>query len=440
MAEERELPLHVGDEEEDYDYDAQQLGIEDANTLDTTVKAQVELWVKKVREVGPNEGPDFRALLQQLPTSRDACGRGISTNRVLKGLKTIKNLSPTEYNKIKDKKSAAKFTKAQMTTFHELIDQCFELIDESGSGGEILKKGLLIPFVEGAGGGAGGGGGGGHRPDSEVNRVLLMALTLTDPAAVPILEKLHATVSAEDRPAALDVPGGIVGNKMTCYEQLRELSETLKANNEFDLSRFSKEHTGSDEAAETLIDLSPLHATIPSAVDFKTMHVKWMNAVDTLICSLDASGGNVAGVARRQTCFNTFIGQAGRSKNISLFVVFLIFEGADKRFTSRGLPVGKGVGSSSGVETSSSTSGSKSKKQQQMMNLTIAREPVDSEEAQASKKLKSAQELLIKERTNSEKATRLQAAVTNPEVYNTFDETQKKALSDAFFSSLLGGN
>jgi hypothetical protein len=171
------------------------------------------------------------------------------------------------------------------------------------------------------------------------------------------------------------------------------------------------------------------------------MHVKWMNAVDTLVSSLDASGGNVAGVARRQTCFNTFIGQAGRSKNISLFVAFLIFEGADKRFTSRGLPVGKGVGSSSGVETSSSTSGSKSKKQQQqMMNLTIARQPVDPEEAQLSKRLKSAQELLIKERTNSEKATRLQAAVTNPAVFNTFDETQKKALSDAYFSSLIGGN
>jgi len=429
--------LRVNDYEDNEDGGELRI-IEGDSTIDTHDRGQVEAWMAEVQEIGPDQGPAFRALVEKLPKTRDACGRGISNNRLLKALRSMKNLPSTEINKIKEKKSVAAFTQAQLLVYHDLIDRCFSTDGGSEPERVLLRKGLVLPFEEqGAGGGGGGGEGSGPRPDSEVNRILLMALTVTSPEAVPFLEKAIATVPEADRPAALDVPGGITGTILAAYEGLRVLSETLKTNSEFDLSRFSKEHLGSDEAAQALSGLSPLGATIPSAAAFKAMHTQWCNANDELCGKVDASGGHVAGVARRQTCYEKFIGQTGRSKNISLFLVFVLFEGAEKRFTSRVLPTGKGVGSN---EHGNTPALAKKNKQQprQEMSLTISRPPVDPEEALATKRLKAAQENLVKEKTNSERATRLQAIISNPAIFGTFSAARQQELQEALYSSLIG--
>ena len=77
------------------------------------------------------------------------------------------------------------------------------------------------------------------------------------------------------------------------------------------------------------------------------MTTKYVNAHDELIARLDASGQALAEhvYERRMECFNSFIGNLGRGKNMPLFYCFLVWEGRGTRWTTRRLPNNVGISS-----------------------------------------------------------------------------------------------
>jgi hypothetical protein len=117
----------------------------------------------------------------------------------------------------------------------------------------------------------------------------------------------------------------------------------------------------------------------------------------------------------------------------------------DLRFTSRLLPGGKGSSSWSTISSPdgsnpSSGKGKPGKDTPPAYQIQFSRPPSDPEEAVASKKLKTAQEHLVREKTHTEKATRIFSAMSCDTSFNRFDAEQKKALTDEYFKNLLGSD
>jgi hypothetical protein len=65
--------------------------------------------------------------------------------------------------------------------------------------------------------------------------------------------------------------------------------------------------------------------------------------VDELKANLDSSGqhgGDVGSPQRREECFLKFLAGKGKAKNMLTFMLFLLWDGVDVKFSSRRLPAG----------------------------------------------------------------------------------------------------
>ena len=63
--------------------------------------------------------------------------------------------------------------------------------------------------------------------------------------------------------------------------------------------------------------------------------------VDELKANLDQSGqhaGEVGSPVRREECFLKFLAGKGKAKNMLTFMLFLLWDGVDVKFSSRRLP------------------------------------------------------------------------------------------------------
>ena len=418
--------------------------IENILTLDTTITDDIQSWMEDVENCGIDCGIEYLAQIDKLPRHQTAMGYSLSMNRVLKGILKA-NPAPPGAKSLEKEKTFTAMKAHKKAEFFSAIEDSFSSPEASAVGlRNTLIAGLLKPFKEHMNkpGNAGPnrgirGNGGAARGDSDINRVLLIVSTLIHPDAIPILETIFTKVATEERPAALDVIGGTKAAKLVLYGKLVELSETLKTAGEFDLSRLQAEYCG-EEAAQALIGLDPSKATIPNAEFFQKEHVAYMNRFDVLIGNLDASGGNRTGITRRDHCYQCFCGGSGRSKDMSIFIAFLYFDGGDTRFISRKLPPGIGSGSMTDTNPPNG-SREKTKTPQKGVTITIEKPTIDPEEVAASKKLKTAQEELVRERTITERASRLNVAMST-QAYNNFPPEAQAQISVAYLKTLLGSD
>ena len=111
---------------------------------------------------------------------------------------------------------------------------------------------------------------------------------------------------------------------------------------------------------------------IATPQELKAMKTKFVNLHDQLLANLDHSGGNlpIGGVERRLKCWNSFVGESGRSKNVALFYCFVLWEGCELRWASRVAPASAQRSSVDGPPAESPTTGGLlSKKQMQQVQM-----------------------------------------------------------------------
>lgn len=163
-----------------------------------------------------------------------------------------------------------------------------------------------------------------------------MAHLSVHPDATHLWEIAFSHVSANNRPAYLEQTDGVGHQKIQAGNLLLNLAEKIKEN--LDLSRFNAAYCGF-EAAELLKEFNPAAAQFASAQDLFTVQTTYANKHDTLITNLDRSGSYDVeeSYSRRIDCFENFVGQPGRSKDMALFYCFLLWEGRSFRWTTRKL-------------------------------------------------------------------------------------------------------
>ena len=103
-------------------------------------------------------------------------------------------------------------------------------------------------------------------------------------------------------------------------------------------------------------EINPSQGTFKDGKELLSLTTQYVNLHDQLITNLDSSGKSVAEhmFERRVECFQHFIGNPGRGKNIPLFYCFVLWEGSNTRWATRRL--GANLGASSAEENHHFTS------------------------------------------------------------------------------------
>jgi hypothetical protein len=326
--------------------------IENESTIDTTVVSEVKDWTEKMRLLEPTfegVGDKLLCLIDNLPKTNATMGQGMTKTRILKFLVSQKYLQSE--NKLANL-SYGRLNGTKKLLFLEYIETISRIKDGEDQNNCMqrfihLKNVVLVPFeqflnannantvtvaLENAED---------LHNNCKFNDYALLHHLIINPSAEDILSQIWDQVGSHDRPAMLDrtvtQKEWIYGK----YEELREIAEDIK--DELDTgTKYCANHCGEDaERALILIDPSKGSLKDYSGKQLRTLHIKFLNEVDTLIQRLDVSGGGVSGVERRAKAFDSFIGPHGRSKNISVYYAFLTWEDMVVRFTTRRLENGR---------------------------------------------------------------------------------------------------
>jgi hypothetical protein len=164
-----------------------------------------------------------------------------------------------------------------------------------------------------------------------------MAHLLVHDSATPLWEQVTANVDASDRPAFLDQTDGAASAKLKIGDLLISVANGIKHN--LDDTMFSAEYIGA-EASAMVSDIDPSVATFSNAKELFALQTQYVNLHDALLTNLDCSGSGAAvgTLARRMNCFEKFVGQVGRNKDVGLFYCFVVWEGRNTRWLSKRLP------------------------------------------------------------------------------------------------------
>jgi hypothetical protein len=157
--------------------------------------------------------------------------------------------------------------------------------------------------------------------NADINKVAMVGHLLVHPDAAGLLTQLAAGVTEANRPASLDQ---VVPFKEQIGSQLLSLAYAIRDN--LDYSKFDVANIGQDaHDACMAIDVSEVDMT---AKELLSLITKMKNLVDELLIRLDASGGNLPrGLERSLLCYDRFIGQHGRSKDLGKFYCFVLWDG-----------------------------------------------------------------------------------------------------------------
>lgn len=212
-------------------------------------------------------------------------------------------------------------------------------------------------------------------------------------------------------------------------------------------------------------DINPSAATFVNAKELFTLQTTYVDLHDELLSNLDCSGSSASEgtIERRLKCFNSFIGPYGRNKNMGLFYYFLVWEGKNTRWLSKRLPeaVARGSSSLSSPQSFQEYNNNKSvltKKQKQqveifqqalfggvhgkasspenrssMSSINGNSPPMDSN---VSLMLLEEKKRYLTEKTNAEKASKLQKAIEG-NAFGSLDECTREKIKKKWVESLL---
>jgi hypothetical protein len=104
------------------------------------------------------------------------------------------------------------------------------------------------------------------------------------------------------------------------------------------------------QAFDLLREIDPSQGIFKDGKELLTLATQYVNLHDQLVANLDASGKSLAEhvLERRIECFQRFIGNLGRGKNIPLFYCFVLWEGTNTRWATRRLGASIGASSADG--------------------------------------------------------------------------------------------
>jgi hypothetical protein len=174
--------------------------------------------------------------------------------------------------------------------------------------------------------------------NTRLNAIALFAHLLVDPEAADLWNNCHGSIVSSQKPQYLEQTDGVGNFKEIQYGKLVSYSKSFREslNNDDILSI----HHIPDDALDAMQDIDPRKGVLDSAKRLKELETTWVNKHDCLIGNLDASGGNLpeGSFERRTKCWESFVGPPGKSKDVALYYVFLVWEGKSTTFKSALLP------------------------------------------------------------------------------------------------------
>ncbi len=362
MEESPDIPLNEEEEaNKRRDEEEQALRLEDvesAATIETDTVEDINKFINSVRSLqdssekgspGDTRGEKLEHLISTLPKTNGKCGQGHTKGGMLKALKFLKVDGLDRLNN----KTVSNFrAKNEEPVFWELIRKVVN--DGEPKERLLVFTGVLASFVEAVKDSSQDNSIKSSSP-SVANRVALMAHTVADPEAVNILEAIANGVSTVAATAVLDSQGGSKAFLEKLYTELAELADKNK--NTYDnKSNYTEVYCGKDGAeALAKANIDPSKALKMTGADFKKLFIESKNQFDILVSRHDVSGEYRDGVERRANIFDNFIGVQGRAKDISLFYLFLTWDGIKLKYASRRLAEDQGKSSSSSSTTTSSS-------------------------------------------------------------------------------------
>jgi hypothetical protein len=253
--------------------------------------------------------------------------------------------------KLAGKTSFSKLTKVEANSFKAAVVEKYD--NERQNTLRVCVTNPFQEFVNNSGGGIPAPAN--EDSNSHCNKVALMAHLIVAAEASELWQKLHEDVAPPDKSAYMEQTGGIRGGKEDIAAKLISVAHSIK--NDLDLSKFAPDLIGC-EASNACASINASAAEFQSGSELLSMVTTMVNLHDTLLSHLDASGSAVpdstpiVSVSRRIKCYTNFLGQHGRSKNMSVFYCFVLWEGCDTKFITRTL---KDCGGRSSSSTSTST-------------------------------------------------------------------------------------
>jgi hypothetical protein len=303
--------------------------------LDMSNADEIISFLQDLSEVATDK--ELWEMLAKIPVVNGVSGRGHFINRIIKqlnewgllnsklGSKSQSSLNKADWTEIKNavaivfSNTGVSLGKGWDDMF---IKTCFTTVFENRV--EMLRKNQQGTESK-------------PSPNSMFNKVILLAFLLVDPSASPFWAHIQEDTKADDTPAMLDQTDGARSAKQKTLTKLLSIANAIRE--DVDTTLFSVERVGI-AAASSLdeIDLSETEFNDPE--ELSKLVTKYVNLHDTLIQNLDCSGQGLAEGTkeRRENCWNNFVGNKGRGKDVALFACFVIWEGKSIRWKSRRLP------------------------------------------------------------------------------------------------------
>ena len=303
--------------------------------LDMSNADEIISFLQDLSEVATDK--ELWEMLAKIPVVNGVSGRGHFINRIIKqlnewgllnsklGSKSQSSLNKADWTEIKNavaivfSNTGVSLGKGWGDMF---IKTCFTTVFENRV--EMLRKNQQGTESK-------------PSPNSMFNKVILAAFLVVDPSASPFWAHIQEDTKADDTPAMLDQTDGARSAKQKTLTQLLSIANAIRE--DVDTTLFSVERVGI-AAASSLdeIDLSETEFNDPE--ELSKLVTKYVNLHDTLIQNLDCSGQGLAEGTkeRRENCWNNFVGNKGRGKDVALFACFVIWEGKSIRWKSRRLP------------------------------------------------------------------------------------------------------
>ena len=319
--------------------------VENAETIDTDAVEELNNFIDKLRVVQESEkdrGEQLERLISTLPKTIGKCSQGHTKGQMLKALRQLKVDGMEKLNG----KTVSLFRKShEEPAFWELVYKVANA--EELKGRLLLFAGVLSAFSEAVAASSQVLPVKSSSSPSVANKVAVMAHTIASPESVPILERIRDGVPKVQTTAILDSMSGSKGFMDNLFAELAELAEKNKSTYD-NTSDYTEAYCGK-EAADALAksNIDPRKAPKMTGAEFKKIYTESKNSFEVLKAKHDVSGENRDGVERRENIFANFIGNTGRAKDLSLYYLFLTWDGKDIRFTTRALPVDQAKSSAS---------------------------------------------------------------------------------------------
>ena len=408
--------------------------VAEALLVDTTDIGSLRLFLGQLINIvhGPEAGQQLMILIEKLPKINGLLGRTNATTRLIKMLKEDKHL---------DEDFPQSMGKWKVKEDHKNI--YIGKIKELGQDEMILKKlkmELKLPFEN-------------HRLQMEnktsqpvsdnaiINRVAQMAFLLIEPLAIPLWEETMMKANAMDRPAVIEQTDGPNHARDVAYDKLVSISNSLK--HKWDNSDLFKVNNVGTEAAEALAHIRPSQGTFSSGAELQSLRTQFVNKHDELIQNLDASGKSLpeGNMERRLQCYATFIGATGRSKNLALYICFLVWECQEHKWKSNRINKG---GNEGGKSTGNSSRDLSRKEIMEIEKLSVISKALfDSQKKPLPEQgvdgvsLSDSKRKFYDQRTLSEKTSRLSTAAKDEVMFNLLSDEQKQAMVAKWFSTTM---